>query len=67
MKEGISAMSATISVLRTLPRSRALLLLLIVLTVLAAAAVAAAAFHGAPAHVPAGAMSFNTKPDMSFN
>jgi hypothetical protein len=64
MKEGISAMSATISVLRTLPRSRALLLLLIVLTVLAAAAVAVAAVHGVPVH---DAMTYSTKPDMTYS
>ena len=56
-------MSAT--VLRMLPRSRPLLLLLAVLTLLAAAAVAVAAFHGIPVH--AGAMSYSTKPGMSYS
>lgn len=60
--------ATTIAVLRTLPRSRALFLLLALLTLLAvAAAIAVAAFHGTPVHIPAGAMSFSTKPDMSFS
>lgn len=58
-------MSATITALRMLPRTRPLLLLLAVLTILAAAAVAVAAFHGAPVH--AGAMHYNTTPDMHYN
>jgi len=61
-------MSATITALRTLPRSRALFALLAALTVLlTAAAIIAAAFHGAPVHIPAGAMHYNTPPDMHYN
>jgi hypothetical protein len=61
-------MITTVTILRMLPRSRPLLLLLAVLFVLAAtAAVIAAAFHGAPVHLPAGAMSYSGKPGMSYS
>ena len=61
-------MPATVNALRMLPRSRPYLLLLAVLFVLlAAAAVAVAAFHGAPVHLPPGAMTHNGAPGMTHN
>jgi hypothetical protein len=60
-------MSATVTALRMLPRSRAALLLLAMMIILAAAAIAAAAFHGAPVHGIPGAMSYSTSPKMSYS
>lgn len=62
--KGSPAMITTATVLGILPRSRPLLLLLAVLTLLAAAAVAIAAVHGIPVHE---AMSYSTKPGMSYS
>ena len=61
-------MPATVNALRMLPGSRPYLLLLAVLTVLlVVATVAAVAFHGAPVHIPPGAMTHNGAPGMTHN